>query len=85
MILYGSYARDDHDDESDVDIMILADIDREAGRQYREAVSEMAWELGMKHDVLISASLSGAAYFHDWRNDLPFYRNVWNEGRGIHA
>ena len=26
VILYGSYARGDYDDESDIDIMILADI-----------------------------------------------------------
>ena len=35
VILYGSYARGDYDDESDIDIMVLADIPREAcGYEY---------------------------------------------------
>ena len=29
VILYGSYARGDYDDASDIDIMIIADVDRE--------------------------------------------------------
>ena len=29
VILYGSYARGDYDDASDIDIMIIADVNRE--------------------------------------------------------
>ncbi|GHU64732.1 hypothetical protein AGMMS49983_11080 [Clostridia bacterium] len=85
VILYGSFARGDEGSESDIDIMILANIEQESAKQYREAINEMAWEIGMKHDILVSVSVSGNTYFHDWKNDLPFYRNVWNEGRRLSA
>lgn len=85
VILYGSFARGDAKSGSDIDIMLLADIRTDDIRQYKAAVNEIAWELGMQYDILISMSLSATSYFHDWKDDMPFYHNVWTEGRRISA
>ena len=42
VVLYGSYARGDYDDESDIDIMALVDMDRDNLNKYRRCVSEMS-------------------------------------------
>jgi predicted nucleotidyltransferase len=85
VILYGSYARGDYDDGSDIDVMVLADVDRTLLRPYADALIDSAWELGMEHDIFISISLNNASHFHEWRDEIPFYRNVWNEGMQINA
>jgi predicted nucleotidyltransferase len=85
VILYGSYARGDYDDGSDIDVMVLADIDRDLLRPYADALVDKAWEVSMEYDTLVSISLNNAEHFHEWREDVPFYRNVWNEGKRISA
>jgi predicted nucleotidyltransferase len=85
VILYGSYARGDYEDGSDIDVMVLADIDKDSLRQYATALIDRAWEISMEYDTLISVSLNNAEHFHEWREDVPFYRNVWNEGKRISA
>lgn len=42
VMLYGSYARGDFDEESDVDIMILLDCNESDIRRYRKQTSRMA-------------------------------------------
>jgi predicted nucleotidyltransferase len=85
VILYGSYARGDYDDGSDIDVMVLANIDRTSLRQYADVLVDRAWEVSMEYDTLVSVSLNNADHFHEWRKDVPFYRNVWNEGKRISA
>jgi predicted nucleotidyltransferase len=85
LILYGSFARGDYEDGSDIDIMILVNEDRRNLNVYRAKVTEMSWKLGMDYDILVSMTLDSMRFFHDWKDDLPFYRNVWNEGIKISA
>ena len=54
VILYGSYARGDYDEESDIDIMIMVDMDREELRKYRRVISEYFSELNIQNGVLYS-------------------------------
>lgn len=38
MILYGSYARGDYSEDSDIDIMIIADVNREDLFKYKKPI-----------------------------------------------
>ena len=80
VILYGSYARGDYDDESDIDIMVLADIPREAcGDEYKK-INKLVSRLGVEHDVLVYVDITDLFTFNKLINDLPFYMNVQSEG-----
>ena len=83
VILYGSYARGDYDDESDVDIMILADIPAEECYKYRKLLLDVTSELGLKFDTLVSVNVRDLNTFNKWRNILPFYKNINREGVNI--
>ena len=51
IILYGSYARGDYDDESDVDIMIMVDMSREELSKYRTPFSEFFSDINLEKGV----------------------------------
>lgn len=52
--LYGSYARGDYDDESDIDIMIIADISPDERADLREKLFDFTYDLNLQYDVLLS-------------------------------
>ena len=82
VILFGSYARGDYDSESDVDIAILADIPREDERNYIDNIVALMSEVDKKHSyaVLLAPIIISHSFFEEWREVMPFYRTVENEG-----
>ncbi|MDR0862998.1 MAG: nucleotidyltransferase domain-containing protein [Oscillospiraceae bacterium] len=80
VILYGSYARGDFDEESDIDIMILADIPAEDAWRYNSRIISKTSMLGLEHDVLISPYVKDCATFYKWLDVVPFYQNVMKDG-----
>ena len=80
IILYGSYARGDYDDESDIDIMIMVDMNREELVAYRNKINSFCADLDLEYNVLLSSKLQSESFFDEWKTVLPFYKNVANEG-----
>ena len=78
--LYGSYARGDFDEDSDVDLFLTADLLPEELPAYRQAVSHIRGQLSLKYDVLISIKIIPVRQFQHYRNVLPYYRNILREG-----
>jgi len=86
VILYGSYARGDYNDESDIDIMVLADIDNaEELREKEKALWGVGWELGYEHDVLVTVFFKDCETFYKYIDDLPYYTNVQKDGVELYA
>ena len=52
-ILYGSYARGDFTAESDIDILLTADLTQEQIASQRRAVSGVASTLSLDHDITV--------------------------------
>jgi len=80
VILYGSYARGDHDDESDIDVLILADIPLEEASTVRRKIRERTGDLDLEYDVVLSMYVTSAEKFYEFLDVLPFCRNVLKDG-----
>jgi predicted nucleotidyltransferase len=83
--LYGSYARGDYNNESDIDIMVLVDRDKYELMKYRRSVISFLRPIEFEHEILVSVHLQDIDTFNNWRDDLPFYINVIKEGVVINA
>lgn len=79
-LLYGSYARGDYDAESDIDIMVLADVSREELSKYKKPIMMLTSELGLEHDIVITVTLKDSETFNRYLGAVPFYDSVKKEG-----
>lgn len=57
IILYGSYARGDFHEESDVDFMVVLKGEEPSRSQEISRVSPVTSELGFKYNTLVSATI----------------------------
>ena len=79
-ILFGSYARNEADAGSDIDVLFLVDASR-------QAIAEKSWQVGeaaaaalMEHGVVVSPIVENRAHFERMSRLLPFYQTIRREG-----
>ena len=80
VILYGSYARGDYNESSDVDIMILLDISDLECKDYQDMLFDMTYDINFDNNVEINVIAKSEDTFNKWLNAYPFYQNIQNEG-----
>lgn len=80
VLLYGSYARGEETSESDIDIMVLANVPREELSRYKKSFIALTSELGLIHDIVITVTLKDTETFNRYIDAVPFYGNVKREG-----
>lgn len=85
VILYGSYARGDFDDESDIDIMVKVRLTQARLKPYEWAFAVLSSRLSLTHDVTVSIHLQDHETFEQYRDVLPFFGNISREGRLFNA
>lgn len=82
IILYGSYARGDYNKNSDIDIMILTDLNNDEIEEYRQKIYDLAYDIedANDFDIWLSPLIKNIDRFNYWLEALPFYMNVQREG-----
>lgn len=80
IIVYGSYARGDYRENSDVDIMILTKLSEEEIRAIKNDIYDLAFEVEMSTGIELSPIIKNEEQYEYWVDTLPFYRNVRDEG-----
>ena len=85
LILYGSYARNEQDGESDIDVLILVDEAEENLKKYRPKVIDIMTDLSLKYDTLISLARKTYDHYTEYFDFLPYYQNIYNEGVEIYG
>lgn len=80
VILYGSYARGDYNEHSDVDIMILTTLTDEEIEEVETEIFDLTFDYQMDYGIDISVVIQNKERFNYWLGALPFYNNVQKEG-----
>ena len=80
VILYGSYARGDYRENSDIDIMVLTTLTDDQIMQIKTDIYDLAFDFQMEYGVDISVLIKNEEHFNYWLGALPFYDNVQEEG-----
>ena len=85
VILFGSYARGDYDEGSDVDALILTEVPREKLIAKNWEIGDLASDMLFDYGVVVSPIVENRNYFNRNADTLPFFRNVMSEGIMINA
>ena len=79
LILYGSYARGNNRDNSDMDILVLIDKDKVTFDD-RKRIGYPLYDISMDNNILISPKIFSKKAWETKYRITPFYKNVIREG-----
>ncbi len=85
VILFGSYARGDYDEESDVDIMVIADIALEEVHETRDKIRDVTGSFLWDYGILVCLIMTCSDIFHKCKDVTGFYINVQKDGVLLYA
>lgn len=85
IVLYGSYARGDYHNDSDIDIAAIVQGDRAVLQEGLRQVWDTSSDLELKYGTIVSPTVIPYEEFEKYKNDLPYYRNIQSEGVDIVA
>lgn len=80
VILYGSYARGDNREDSDIDVMILVDLKGRSLKEFEDKIFDVTYDFNEKYDLFIMPVVQDMKHFDRWKNAYMFYYNVDKEG-----
>lgn len=80
IILYGSCARGDYSKDSDVDIAILTDSDREEIKKYEKSIDEAAAKIGKETLAVVNYLCLPISEFEEKKSWYPFFMNIDRDG-----
>ena len=80
VILYGSCARGDFVNDSDIDIMLLLDIAQEKVGEARKQILDISDQLDLEYDVVLTPVIQSYQLYQQYMSASQFYQNVQKEG-----
>lgn len=80
ILLYGSYARNEETDQSDVDFVAIVKGNRLDLQKKLKIVWEASADIGLENDVVVSPTVVPFDEFEKYREILPYYMNIEKEG-----
>lgn len=83
VILYGSYARGEQDKNgeiSDIDIMILVDLEEDKIKELQKKVIDYSYDLDLEYDILLSPMIENIENYNNRKRYITFYKNIEKEG-----
>lgn len=81
--LYGSYVRGDYDEESDIDITAIVKGNRKDLQNKLKQIWDESAVIGLENDVIVSPTVIPFDEYEEYKQTLPYYRNIQKEGMQI--
>lgn len=85
IVLYGSYARGDYQNDSDIDVVAIVRGERKDLQERLKEVWDVSSDLELEYGTIVSPTVIPLDEFEKYKADLPYYRNIQNEGVNIVA
>lgn len=85
IILYGSYARGDNTEDSDVDVVALVKGERSALQEQLKKVWDISSDMELEYGTILSPTVISYDEYERFVEDLPYYKNIAREGVEISA
>jgi len=80
-VLFGSKARGDFDDESDLDLLVVVRFPEDEHWEHWRQIADSAWEAEYAHGVVTSLIVRTPDEYHTMQRDrLLLYRNIERDG-----
>ena len=83
MILYGFYAKGNFKQDSDLDIMILADMQTEEVGSYSDRIYDITYHFEVKYGMEINPVIQSIQIYEQWKNAYPVFRNIEKDGVAV--
>lgn len=80
LILFGSYARGDYRDDSDIDLLILVDKDK-LSRIDEKKIKYPLYDIEFETGIIISPLVYSKKDWETKHRITPFYENILREGK----
>ena len=80
IVLYGSCARGDYTEDSDIDIAILTKSDRLEVKKYAEALAAISTEMAVEHFAIVNFVCLPYDEFQEKKSWYPYFKNIDTEG-----
>ena len=78
IVLFGSTARGTNSAESDVDIAVI--VRSPVPKEIEERILDLVVDLGLACNKVLSVVSIDLTRYAEWKDTLPFYRNIQKEG-----
>ena len=83
--IYGSCARGDFTEDSDIDVAILTDCDRIEAKKYDESLMNIVTDIAMKTDTIVEYVCIPENEFYQKKSWYAYFRDIESEGRVIYG
>ena len=82
VIMFGSCARGDYTNESDIDVLLLLDVSAEEVPRERKAIFPIVHDIdrNFNYEILMAPIIQSYQQFEEYVNVMPFYKNILREG-----
>ena len=85
ILLYGSCARGDYSNDSDIDIALLTNCDRMESKKYTDFLAEIATKMALKYFAVINFVCLPKLEFAEKKSWYPYFQNIDREGEVLHG
>ena len=80
LILYGSYARGDYNENSDIDLLVLINKEK-VTRADQKKIKYPLYDIEFENGIIISPIVFSKKDWETKHRKTPFYENIYKEGQ----